>query len=194
MVWDNGSTDGTRDWLIKNMVDKSELVFSDNVGLTGALNAFFRIYCPRADFVYNVDNDTVVPPGWSETLRNVANEFGVGAVQGTHQVLDRPEFFGSSVSEIGQYNDLPVYKSSCLGGSGVAFKSEFVYDAGLLLGKHFFDATDRWYTGANKNGWWFGFAEAARLELLDMNADATRKSTFPAYDKAVSAYRDAGHD
>lgn len=191
MIWDNGSTDGTREYLLKEWADKAELVFSDNVGITGALNAFFRIHCPRAEFVANVDNDTIVPENWTYDLIGVAEKYNLVAVQGTHQVLGRPDFF-NRLDIVGQYKDKPVYRSGCMGASGAVFRSSFVYENGLIQGAHHFDAIEAWYSKGRRRGRWVGFSDAVRLELLDMNEDATKNQVYPEYNLAVAEYRRAG--
>lgn len=193
-IWDNASTDGTRDYLMKSWAYRAEIVFSNrNVGLTGALNTFFKIYAPRAKWLANVDNDTLPPPGWAEDLIAAASLYGLKAIQGTHSVLGRPGFFDNKWG-IGTYKGETIYKSGCIGASGAVFNTEFIYENGLLLSTQMFDATETWYKKGGEAGHLFGFSAATPLELQDMNADCTRKMVYPEYDKMVNDYRQGFHD
>jgi len=67
-IWDNGSTDGTRDYLAS--LDDARItrkVFAEeNVGLRGAVNDFFSK--SSADLVGIIPNDFLVAPGWTRAL------------------------------------------------------------------------------------------------------------------------------
>lgn len=67
-IWDNGSTDGTREYL--SSVDDPRIVrkvfAQKNVGLHGAMNSF--ICKSSADLVGFVLDDILVTPGWTRPL------------------------------------------------------------------------------------------------------------------------------
>ena len=63
VVWDNASTDGTREWLIEQFADDprvSLILSSRNVGCVHPMNVVWG--SARTPLVVKVDNDTLVPP------------------------------------------------------------------------------------------------------------------------------------
>lgn len=68
-IWDNGSTDGTREWLKQHIDDRRvrDVVLSkENVGQTAAVNTVWGR--SDADLLGKLDNDCLVTPGWTRTL------------------------------------------------------------------------------------------------------------------------------
>ena len=79
-IWDNGSTDGTKDYL--SSVDDARIVrrvyARENVGLRGAVNNLFNK--SSADLVGIIPNDFLVTPGWTRPLAKAhvdVPEFGM---------------------------------------------------------------------------------------------------------------------
>ncbi len=79
-IWDNGSTDGTKDYL--SSVEDPRIVrkvfLLENVGLRGAVNDLFSK--SSADLVGIIPNDFLVTPGWTRPLAQVhadVPEFGM---------------------------------------------------------------------------------------------------------------------
>jgi GT2 family glycosyltransferase len=69
VIWDNASTDGTRDYLATIDDPRFQIVHSeDNVGQNGYARAFRRT---RSPFMIELDDDVVdAPHGWDRTLRD----------------------------------------------------------------------------------------------------------------------------
>lgn len=69
VIWDNGSTDGTPDYLASLDDPRIRVVRSDeNVGMNGYARAFRQTTSP---FMVDLDDDVVdAPAGWDATLRN----------------------------------------------------------------------------------------------------------------------------
>ena len=68
-IWDNGSTDGTRDYLRDEVDDPRvhDITFSDeNVGQIVAVNTIWS--SSQADLLGKVDNDCLQTSGWTRTL------------------------------------------------------------------------------------------------------------------------------
>jgi glycosyltransferase involved in cell wall biosynthesis len=68
-IWDNGSTDGTRDYLRGEVDDPRihTITFSEeNVGQIVAVNSIWSH--SEADLLGKVDNDCLLTPGWTRTL------------------------------------------------------------------------------------------------------------------------------
>lgn len=82
VLWDNGSTDETPEYLmsIKDSRLKHVILSKENVGQTAAMNRVWS--ASEADFVGKLDNDCLVPPGWISVLARAHNqvpEFGAVA-------------------------------------------------------------------------------------------------------------------
>ena len=68
-IWDNGSTDGTIEYLKNEVSDPriSDMHFSDeNIGQTAAVNTIWSR--SKADLLGKLDNDCLMTPGWTKTL------------------------------------------------------------------------------------------------------------------------------
>ncbi len=90
-IVDNGSTDGTRDWLAAQTDDNLFVEFSPaNLGVPGGRNRLLQLIQPHlrtSDFVIFMDNDIELQPGWVEHFSNffAANpHVGIGTAVG-HQ-------------------------------------------------------------------------------------------------------------
>ena len=73
-IVDNGSTDGTREWLAEQPDDNLFVEFSPaNLGVPGGRNRLLQLIQPHlrtSDFVIFMDNDIEVMPGWVEHFSN----------------------------------------------------------------------------------------------------------------------------
>jgi len=127
IVIDNGSTDGTVEYL-KN-VQGIELHLNDkNFGLAGAMNQFFELTaCDPV--VAKVDNDTMVPQGWLEKMLTAMEESGVDALQAYHYL---------TAFDVSSWEDVEA-KHTCIktsvgnvalvpaiGGSGTVFRRNII--------------------------------------------------------------------
>ncbi|MDJ0765530.1 MAG: glycosyltransferase family 2 protein [Myxococcota bacterium] len=75
VILDNGSTDGTQDWLKANregfpFIDKL-FFFEENLGIGRALNNGMSYALSQSQRVGRIDNDVLVPPRWLEDLTAV---------------------------------------------------------------------------------------------------------------------------
>lgn len=95
IVVDNGSTDGSVEWLTEHHPSVRVICNAENLGFAVANNQ--AILASQADFIVTLNNDTRVEPGWLAAL--------VGAVQhdptvgmGASKMLfaDRPEIINST--------------------------------------------------------------------------------------------------
>lgn len=65
-VVDNGSTDGTREWLAQAHPNANVIAFTENRGFSVAMNAGIRAGCEA--LVVSLNNDVFPEPGWLEAL------------------------------------------------------------------------------------------------------------------------------
>lgn len=80
-VVDNGSTDGSKEWVEKNCPNVQMIAFSENTGFCGAVNA--GIEACKTPYVILLNNDTEVEYGFvkalEEALERGKNRFSVSA-------------------------------------------------------------------------------------------------------------------
>lgn len=87
-IVDNGSTDGTVDYLAefarRHPRQIKHICFLDkNTGISPPTNAFWR--ASRAEFLGKVDNDTLVPPNWLKRLLQAHEQSpDLGVIGGFH--------------------------------------------------------------------------------------------------------------
>jgi len=164
IVIDNGSTDGTVEYL--EGIYGIELYLNDkNFGLAHAMNQFLELTATDA-IVAKVDNDTVVPPGWLEKMTTAMEESGVDVLQAYHYL---------TAFDVSSWEDVEA-KHTCVetsagnvvmvpavGGSGTVFKRN------IIMGI---------FTNDGLNPWWNfqqeipdvkkGFFAGEWVDLLDM--------------------------
>lgn len=87
LVFDNMSTDGTREWLKTLGSAKLSIHYNEkNEGVAGAMNFFFNA-TEGCKYIAKVDNDTVVPRDWLTKLLESAEECELDIVQAKHPIL-----------------------------------------------------------------------------------------------------------
>jgi glycosyltransferase involved in cell wall biosynthesis len=89
-IWDNGSIDGTHDWLHAEVNDAriAEIVYSkENLGQTAAVNTVWAN--SGADLLGKLDNDCLVAPGWTRMLARAHEDIPeLGVVACWHYFAD----------------------------------------------------------------------------------------------------------
>jgi GT2 family glycosyltransferase len=78
IVVDDGSRDGTLDWLRRTHPAVRVVAFEQNRGFCAAVNAGIR--AARAPVIETLNNDTVVAPGWADHPLELFREPEVGSV------------------------------------------------------------------------------------------------------------------
>jgi len=63
-IYDNGSTDGTQDYLCTHRRVKDIVYLEKNLGIAPVQNMFWERVCHEYDFVGKIDNDIIVPHFW----------------------------------------------------------------------------------------------------------------------------------
>lgn len=162
IVIDNGSTDGTVDYL-KSLSGVELVLKKENTGISGAMNTFFDM-TKDAKYVAKVDNDTVVPKNWLKDLLPALNK--VEIVQAKH-------YFFSTIYENWENlrNRRPAIKinggnlvyAKIVGGTGVVFKRNII--AEHLAQRDLYGWGD--FQRKNKQHR-RGFFDGVWIDLLDM--------------------------
>src|SRR3989344_2086653 len=97
LVVDNGSTDGSIEFIRNNLSGIDVIINESNLGFAGGNNVGMR-YAIEHDFeyVYLLNQDTVVDPGFINEAVTVAQaDVRIGAVQSKVLLYDKPELINS---------------------------------------------------------------------------------------------------
>lgn len=182
-IYDNHSTDGTREWIqdIPHSKQWKSFFATENTGVAGAMNWFLSV-TKHSELVGKVDNDTVVPPYWAETLQGKIYSSHLDIVQARHPIWD-------AVYEGGNFDewmktmdqdkhDPSIYYHKFVGGSGILFRREVVdkipHTDWKLYGWNTFQKRHPTLRKA--------FCTDVTIELLDMHAGGgTNYSKYPDY-------------
>lgn len=131
-IWDNGSTDDTRDYL--SSVDDARIVRKvfarENVHLHGAANDFFSK--SSADLVGIIPNDFLVTPGWTRPLAQAhADVDKFGMIGCWHLGL---EFFDEARAKhkIQKFGRHQVLRHPWTGGGAGLVKLKIIRECGFL--------------------------------------------------------------
>jgi glycosyltransferase involved in cell wall biosynthesis len=124
-IWDNGSTDGTAEYLRDEVSDAriADIVLSkNNVGQITAVNEVWGK--SRADLVGKLDNDCLVTAGWTRVLgRAHADIERLGVVACWHFF---PEDFDYELArhKIQRFGEHRILRHPWTGGAGLLVKTE----------------------------------------------------------------------
>lgn len=127
IVIDNGSTDGTVEYLRSicpavMQPDKSTgpgmmVIFSgENLGIHGAMNMFLGM-TEQNEFVAKVDNDTIVPYAWLDIMLPYMNKADI--IQAKHHIIPATDQGGWDSFVRKMKKDGPLYFNHFVGGSGI---------------------------------------------------------------------------
>lgn len=135
VVWDNASTDGTREWLVKHYSDDPRvgvILWPHNVGCVHPMNVVWR--GARTPLVAKVDNDTLIPPQLLATLaafHRRSRQWGV--LSGCHfHPGDVPDFEGQAAIDAG----MKVYRRPHVGGCAVMMRQSLFAKLGPIACHH----------------------------------------------------------
>lgn len=214
-IFDNGSSDGTTEWLHSLPMDKSgiyrKVYGGSNLGLAYAMNEFFKANA-EYPFVSKIDNDTVMPENWLRDLMDVMTsprrEERLGAVSGT---CLRP--YGDTFADwVAKYMVTKPFRghflhyNSYVLGTGVLINMDLIRERGLLF-EDFPRSPDSgpddpclisgWtaYVRAahEYEGWKFAFYSKVPVNLLNIREEHVLSNDYPEYDEEVQKVRDEGN-
>lgn len=125
-IIDNGSTDGTVEWLssLKSFWITAKWFNAINIGIAGAMNQFLEL-TKQCKYVGKVDNDTIVPPDFIERMLPHMEKADI--VQAKH-----PLIAASGVGTFDQWvSKMPsigenLKANHFVGGSGILFRRQLV--------------------------------------------------------------------
>ncbi len=153
-IWDNASTDGTRDYLRNEVSDSriADIVLSaENVGQIEAVNRVWS--ASRADLVGKLDNDCLMSPGWTETLAQAHADIDqLGVVACWHfypEDFDEPR----ARHKIQDFGSHRIFRHPSTCGTGLLIKTDTYRKMGPMTGRF---TTAYWFNMAN-HGYVNGF-------------------------------------
>lgn len=175
LLVDNGSTDGSQDYVRQHFPEVRLVEMGRNLGFTGAGNAGYA--ASRGEFVCLLNNDTEADPGWLAAIVDVFERNPrVGIVASKMLLFDQRDHFHNAgdyyradgipgnrgvwqVDE-GQYDhEEPVF-SAC--GGAAAYRRRMIEEIGFLDDAFFFSCEDvdlAWR--AHLTGWDVRYTPAA---------------------------------
>ena len=146
-IWDNASTDGTREYL-RDVSDPriGDVVLSDdNIGQVAAVNTIWSR--SKATLVGKLDNDCLMTPGWADTLAAAHEDIPeLGVVACWH-------FFGDDFDE-----ERAAHKIQTFGRHRI-FRHPWTCGTGLLVKKRVYDEVGP-IVGPGTTGYWISMAKA----------------------------------
>jgi len=153
-IWDNGSTDGTQDYLTREIDDPriADVVLSEaNVGQVEAVN---RVWGEsKAELVGKADNDCLVTPGWTRTLARAHRDIDLLGVVACWHFF--PEDFDCARArhKIERFAGHEIFRTPSTCGTGLLLKRRWFDQYGPLTG----DATSRFWMRLARAGCINGF-------------------------------------
>lgn len=135
-IWDNASTDGTVEYLKKEVNDPriADIVFSkENVGQVTAVNEVWGR--SQADLLGKLDNDCLVTPGWTRTLTEAHKDIAeLGVVACWHYFPDDFDYERAK-HKIQTFNGHQILRHPWTCGTGVLIKRGAFEKLGPMQGK-----------------------------------------------------------
>jgi len=172
-IFDNGSTDGTVEYLQSLDGDpRIRVEFSEtNQGIQGGMDRFHAAY-PGAKHYAKVDNDTLVPPGWLRELKYIIGKHNAELVGSIHHTFTEGCLQAMNKAQVEGFAPYPTP-----GGSGILYSAKFV--KGIRIADYAKGLQDGWirFCGTRKKSV-RGFS-SVKIELLDMNDHYWRKGQSP---------------
>jgi glycosyltransferase involved in cell wall biosynthesis len=124
-IWDNGSDDGTVEYLKSQVRDRriSDIIFSSqNVGQTAAVNEIWSK--SKADLVGKVDNDCIVTPGWTRTLADAHKDINNLGVIACWHFFPEDFVYEKAKHKIRQFGNHRIFCHPWTCGTGLLIKRD----------------------------------------------------------------------
>jgi GT2 family glycosyltransferase len=189
-IYDNGSKDGTKEYLKRLKDNRIEINFSKtNTGLVPPMNHFIRKFA-NYRYIAKVDNDTVVCKDWLSKLKEVIEEYPLLAVEADHYLMlaydikTNNDYYRHLFSI--DFKNSKLYFSEIVGGTGTIIRAALVDEipekqgtlSGWILYQHMLGKVSAFYSGA-----WID-----RLDQAGTNK-YKQPSDYPKYDRQIQKLR-----
>ena len=162
-IWDNGSSDRTVEYL-KGLKDKRIVLQLSpvNFGLAYATDSVFSR--SKAKYVGKVDNDTLVPKDWLETMLKAHKTYDFGFIGGFHF---RDEEMHDITPKISEYNGQKLWRFKHIGGCSFLIKKKDYDLFGEINGNGIMGLTDyqwKWSDAGKINGYVYPLVKVEHME------------------------------
>jgi GT2 family glycosyltransferase len=136
VIADNGSTDGTVQWLRENKGDfpsiEKLLCFDENLGVGRALNNGIVYAAARSRQIGRIDNDLLLPPNWLRNLNSVLHSPMSPAIVSAF-IANVREFREAIESvDVQTIGSMRTYAVDLVGGCCTLFRHGLFNDLGFL--------------------------------------------------------------
>ena len=155
LLVDNGSTDGTQDYVAESYPEVRLIQLPQNQGFTGACNAGWQ--AAQGDIIILLNNDTEADPAWlAEVMAAFARHPRAGSVASKMRLFDRRDHLhtagdfyrldgipgnrGVWQADVGQFDQEEMVFSACGGSS--AYRRAMLEEIGFLDDDFFFSCED----------------------------------------------------
>ena len=153
-IWDNNSIDGTREFLNSAVHDSriADIIISDkNVGQITALNEVWNR--SKADLLGKLDNDCLVPSGWTRTLAQAHHDINMLGVVACWHYFKSDFDYRRAQKKIQKFGCHQILRHPWTCGTGLLIKRSTYREFGPIKDSA---TTDYWLNMA-KNGYINGF-------------------------------------
>lgn len=153
-IWDNGSTDGTTEFLRNEVSDPriSNIIFSkENIGQTAAVNQVWSN--SKAELLGKVDNDCLVTPGWTRKLAQAHEDIPQLGVVACWHFFPEDFDYERAKHKIQRFGKHQILRHPWTCGTGLLIKRDTFERFGPMLGR----ATTKYWLNIALSGYVNGF-------------------------------------
>lgn len=184
-IWDNGSTDGTIEYLKNEVSDTriNDIIFSkENNGQIAAVNNIWSK--SKADLLGKLDNDCLVSPGWTRQLAKAHEDIdNLGVVACWHYFEDEFDYQRAK-HKIQSYGRHQILRHPWTCGTGLLLKRSTFEQLGPIKGR----ATTGYWRQMAMKGYVNGFYYPLILQehMDDPMSEYSRLKDEKSYQEAKS--------
>lgn len=123
-IWDNASTDGTQKYLesIEDPRIKEKVFSRENVGQMAAVNEIWSK--SKSDLLGKLDNDCIMPPGWTRTLAQAHKDIPKLGVVACWHYLPEDFDYERAKHKIQTFGKHKIFRHPWTGGTGLLLKRD----------------------------------------------------------------------